>query len=243
MFCVSFLVFNPGAESSRGQLGTKKSTDSLIIWNHRLVLWLFRGRDQFSRYLQDYHICVNPFMCKNICVFIMRQDEDEKKNLWNEIMKNTLMDKTPWEISWVYFMRSFLAFFSILPSFHFSFLNLNWIPSQFKQQQWVILHFKVAAASVLVLLIGKQSSKQLINSPVLSQSGVPQSHLCLYVWGGALDSCGHCVGISSCCVHPPRPIHLILPKSFIYSQIMLGEKTPNKTKTLACRQECAPSAF
>lgn len=132
-----------------------------------------------------------------------------KKRLWNKIMRNILMDKNSMRnLTWMYFMRSFLAFFSILPSFHFSFLNLNWIPSQFEQQQWVILRW-LLLLSLSFSLGSNQANctEQLINSPVWPKwsASVSPVFVCV-VWGSW--SCGRCVGISPWRVHPPHSSYL-----------------------------------
>lgn len=122
-------------------------------------------------------------------------------------------------LMWMYFTRSFLIFFNILP-----FPELNCIASWFKQQQDVIACFKVADTSVLAVFIGKQSSKlqeQLLNSSVISQKAVP-CLICVYMCGVGLLKlwvlcfllCG-CYGISPCCV---CPLHSSYATTVLYLQ-------------------------
>lgn len=80
--------------------------------------------------------------------------------------------KSLWEV-WCRCISQGVFFLS---STFYLFLNLTCIPSWFKQQQEVIVWFKVAGACVIAVFIGKPSSKlqeQLLNSPVLSQNAVP----------------------------------------------------------------------
>lgn len=179
-----------------------KTLAVLIPSGIRLVLWLFHGSNQFSQYIQDYHFCAKPFMCKNIGSFIIRHDEDWKISGKQNNEKHFNGLKTLWEVWHGCISQGISLLFSVF----YLFLNLTSIPSWFKQQQGVIVCLKVAAASVLAVFIWKQSSKlqeQLLNYPVLSQSAV-LCLICVCICGvGLLELWVLCWDFSLSC--PPTP--------------------------------------